>query len=82
MGKVATVFKVYAEDISMTDSIKADISNTLKPNGIQIDDIGFGIKVLKVMFIHEDQEGSTSFEEGLRKVKGVRDVEVEDETLI
>jgi translation elongation factor EF-1beta len=82
MGKVATVFKVYAEDISQTDSIKAQISSTLKPTGIQVDDIGFGIRVIKVMFVHEDKEGSTSYEEGLRKVKGVRDVEVDDETLI
>ena len=82
MGKVATVFKVYAEDIAQTDSIKAEISKDFKPTGIQVDDIGFGIKVIKVMFVHEDQDGSTSYEEGLRKIKGVRDVEVEDETLI
>ncbi len=82
MGKVATVFKVYAEDIAQTDSIKAEILKVLKPTGIQVDDIGFGIKVIKVMFVHEDQDGSTGYEEGLRKIKGVRDVEVEDETLI
>ena len=82
MGKVATVFKVYAEDMAQTDSIKAQIASTLKPTGVQVDDIGFGIRVIKVMFVHEDQEGSTSYEDGLRKINGVRDVEVEDETLI
>ncbi len=82
MGKVATVFKVYAEDIAQTDSIAKQISSSLKPTGVQVDDIGFGIKVIKVMFVHEDQDGSTSYEESLRKISGVRDVEVEDETLI
>ncbi len=82
MGKVATVFKIYLEDIAQADSISKQISQELKPTGVQVDDIGFGIKVIKVMFVHEDQEGSTSFEEGLRKISGIKDVEVEDETLI
>lgn len=82
MGKVATVFKVYAEDVSKSDSIRAEIVKGLKPESIQVEEIGFGIKVIKVMFVHEDQEGSTRFEEALRKVGGVKDVEVDDETLL
>ena len=79
MGKVATVFKVYSDN---PDAVKSKITSALKPTGIQVDDIGFGIKIIKVMFVHEDKEGSTHFEEGLRKIEGVRDVEVDDETLL
>ncbi len=79
MGKVATVFKVYADD---ADAVKLRIVSALKPTGIQVEDIAYGIKIIKVMFVHEDKEGSTSYEDGLRKIDGVRDVEVDDETLI
>ena len=79
MGKVATLFKVYADD---ADTVKPLIVSTLKPTSIQIEEIGFGIKVLKVMFVHEDNEGSTKYEEGLRNIAGVRDVEVAEESLL
>jgi translation elongation factor EF-1beta len=82
MGKVATVFKVYSEDVSNTDAIKARIAGAMKPTGIQVEEIGFGIKIIKVMFVHEDGEGSTQYEDGLRKIEGVKDVEVDEETLL
>ncbi|MHB1830484.1 MAG: hypothetical protein ACYCO0_03765 [Candidatus Micrarchaeaceae archaeon] len=79
MGKVATVFKVYSDD---ADSVKARISSEMKPQSIQLEDIGFGIKIIKVMFVHEDKDGSTEYEDKLKKIEGIRDVEVDEETLI
>lgn len=79
MGKVATLFKVYSDD---ADAVRPLIVSSLKPTSIQIEEIGFGIKVIKVMFVHEDSEGSTKYEEGLRAVTGVRDVEVAEESLL
>jgi translation elongation factor EF-1beta len=79
MGKVATLFKVYADD---AEAAKTKIVAELKPTSIQVEEIGFGIKVIKVMFIHEDQEGSTNFEEGLKRIDGVHDVEVAEESLL
>jgi translation elongation factor EF-1beta len=81
MGSVATVFKVYPEPGS-EDAAKKEIEAILKPKGIQVEEIAFGIKVIKVLFVHDDKEGSTELEEKLRKVKGINEVEVEDETLI
>ncbi len=81
MGSVATVFKVYPEPGS-EDAAKKEIEAKLKPKGIQVEEIAFGIKVIKVLFVHDDKEGSTELEEKLRKVKGINEVEVEDETLI
>ncbi|MCL4365340.1 MAG: hypothetical protein M1569_03485 [Candidatus Marsarchaeota archaeon] len=79
MGKVATLFKVYADN---ADTVSQLIVSTLKPTSVQVEEIGFGIKVIKVMFVHEDNEGSTKYEEGLRKIAGVRDVEVAEESLL
>ncbi len=81
MGKVATVFKVYIENGKEAEVSKA-IKEKLKPNGMQIEEVAFGIKVLKVMFVHEDEEGSTSFEDGLRKIPDVTEVEIEGESLL
>lgn len=81
MGNVATVFKVYMAEGKEQDITK-DIKEKLKPTSMQIEEIAFGIKILKVMFVHEDTEGSTVFEEKLRKIKGVNEVEVADESLL
>ncbi len=82
MGKVATVFKVYAEDGADPESILKSISAEMKPTSVQMEDIGFGIKVIKVMFVHEDSDGSTEYESKLRKFQGVKEVEVADESLL
>ncbi len=82
MGKVATIFKVFADEPEQTEMVRDEIVKTMKPQSIQLEDIAFGIKVIKVMFVHEDSDGSTSFEEKLKTLKGVKDVEVADQTLL
>ena len=81
MGSVATVFKVYIENGKENEVSKA-IKETLKPKNMQVEEVAFGIKVAKVLFVHEDTEGSSAFEEKLRKIHGVNEVEVDDETLL
>jgi translation elongation factor EF-1beta len=82
MGKVATIYKVYADDPNQTERIRDDIVKQMKPQSIQLEDVAFGIKVIKVMFVHEDSDGSASYEDGLRKIAGVNEVEVADESLL
>ncbi|MDE1823528.1 MAG: elongation factor 1-beta [Candidatus Micrarchaeota archaeon] len=79
MGMVATVFKVYSDD---TEGTAKAIKEKLSPKSLQLMEIAFGIKVIKVMFVHEDSEGSNIFEDRLRNIEGVKEVEVEDETLL
>lgn len=79
MGMVATVFKVYAED---PDKVMAEIKAKLNPKSMQSEEIAFGIKVLKVMFVHEDSEGSNILEDKLRAISGVSEVEVAEESLL
>ncbi|MDE1851788.1 MAG: elongation factor 1-beta [Candidatus Micrarchaeota archaeon] len=79
MGLVATVFKVYSDD---TDAAAKAIKERLKPKSLQLMEIAFGIKVIKVMFVHEDSEGSNVFEDRLKGIEGVKEVEVEEESLL
>jgi len=81
MGKVGVVFKVYPEN-GEEEKVSKRIAEALKPNGIQLEDVAFGIKVIKVLFIHEDTEGSSVFEEKLKNIEGVKEVEVEEESLL
>ncbi len=81
MGKVAVLFKVYVE-AGQEEIVGRDIAQNLKPNSMQLEEIAFGIKVIKVLFIHEDTEGSDIYEQKLKKVKGVNEVEVAEESLL
>ena len=81
MGNVITLFKVYTEP-GNEEKVSTEIKNSLNPKGMQLEDIAFGIKVIKVMFVHDDSEGSSIIEEKLRKVNGVTEVEVADESLM
>lgn len=82
MSKVAVLFKVYPQE-GMLDKAVANIKEKLKPAAMQTDDIGFGIKVIKVMFKFDDTETSSSkIEEELKKVEGISEIEVEEEGLL
>ncbi len=82
MGKVATIFKVYAEDNVDAQSLSRDMATAFKPTSMQMEEIGFGIKVIKIMFVHDDSEGSTEYEKKLKEFPGVKEVEVEEESLL
>lgn len=81
MGKVATLFTVYADPGHEDKALKA-IKEQLKPNSLQLEDVAFGIKIIKVMFIHDDGEGSEKYEQKLRAIGGINNVEVSEESLI
>lgn len=81
MGDVAVLFRIYAVEGGL-DKVKKEIVEKLKPKGLQIEDVAFGIKTLKVLFIHDDKTGSSDIEEAIKKIPGVNEVEVLEETLI
>jgi translation elongation factor EF-1beta len=82
MASVATLFKVYPKD-DKTESVAAEIRSKLNPKGMQTEDIGFGIKVIKVLFTFDDSKTSSSkIEESIRALSGVGEVEVEEESLV
>ncbi len=80
MGKVATTFKIHFDN-DKEDNIK-DALTKLGAKDIEIEELAFGIKVIKALFIHDDNEGSSDIEEHIKGIDGVSQVDVIDETLI
>jgi len=80
MGKVSVLAKVFPEDFEEIEKIREEINSKFNVKDYKIEDIGFGIKVLKVLILSEDT--GINFEEELKKVKGVSEVEIESITLI
>ncbi|MCL4381780.1 hypothetical protein M1614_02270 [Candidatus Marsarchaeota archaeon] len=81
MSEVSIIFKVYPAEGNIEELIQE--INKLKPKDIKTEEIGFGIKIAKVMFVFDDTKTSSSkIEEMLKNSKGVGEVEVEEESLL
>ncbi|MGC8478378.1 MAG: hypothetical protein ACP5NE_00395 [Candidatus Micrarchaeia archaeon] len=81
MSKVGVVFKVYAEEGKL-ESVAAEVKK-LEPQDMRQEELAFGIKVLKVLFVFDDSKaGSSNIEEKLKGIEGVSEVDVEEETLV
>ncbi|MCL4372373.1 hypothetical protein M1373_03590 [Candidatus Marsarchaeota archaeon] len=82
MSRIGVVFNVYPEEGKM-DSVVRQIKEKMKPASIEAQDIAFGIKVLKVFFVFEESETtSTKLEEGLKSISGVSQIDVSEESLV
>ncbi len=82
MSTVAVLFRVYPKD-GMIDTVMQTISNSLKPVGMQAEDIAFGIKTIKILFRFDDEKtGSSIIEKSLKDLEGVDEVEVLEESLV
>ncbi|MEK6979732.1 MAG: elongation factor 1-beta [Candidatus Micrarchaeota archaeon] len=81
MYDVMAVFKIFAEDSNNLGVIRSAIEKLEigKVHSSSEEDIGFGIKVLKVIFLlNDDSGGMDALEEKIRGISGVSQVEVED----
>ncbi|MEM2974281.1 MAG: elongation factor 1-beta [Candidatus Micrarchaeia archaeon] len=81
MGNVSVTVKIYPEDPSKIEEIKVEIAKIGRLVDSKVEDVGFGIKALRVMFIVPDSEGG-DMEERLNAIEGVSQVQVECVTLI
>ncbi len=82
MSKVAVIFKIYPKENGLDTALR-EIKDKLKPAAIQSEDVAFGIKVIKARFVFDDANSSSSnMEDSIRKLDGVGEVEVEEESLI
>lgn len=81
MGNVAVLFRLYTEE-GKEEEVRKEVIAKLSPKGTELEDVAFGIKVVKVLFIHDDKVGSSDIEEKLKKITNVKEVEVIEETLI
>jgi translation elongation factor EF-1beta len=83
MSSVAVLFKVYPKENMLDKALDSIKKMNPAPAGMQTDEIGFGITVIKVLFKFDDDKTSSSkIEDELRKVEGVGELEVEEEGLI
>lgn len=73
--------KIYCEDPSKFDKIKAEVAKIGRLADARIEEIGFGVKALKVMFVVPDNLGG-DMEEKLNAIEGVSQAQVEEVTLI
>ena len=81
MSMVSVIFRVYPEE-NRFDSVVSALKG-IEARDVKAEDIGFGIKVIKVMFVFDDTKtNSSSIEEAVKKVDGVSEVEVEEESLV
>ena len=79
---VGVLFKVYPAE-NEAEAVAQRIKDEMKPQSIAIDEIGFGIKILKPFFTFDDKTNtSMKIEEQLKKIKGVSEVEVIEESLL
>ncbi|MBU0532105.1 hypothetical protein KKB44_01290 [Candidatus Micrarchaeota archaeon] len=75
---VVAQLKVYVENPEQMDSVKTGIENLAKVQDFKEEDVGFGIKVLKVTILMMDSEGGMDeLEEKIKTLENVSQVEVE-----
>jgi elongation factor 1-beta len=83
MTNVLAIIKVLPESVDTSmEELQNAISDTLPSRvsikKVEIEDIGFGIKALRLNLVLPDEAGGTDLvEETIRKVQGVSDVQVE-----
>lgn len=75
---VVAQLKVYVDDSSALDAVKAGIEKLAKVQNFAEEDVGFGIKALKVTVLMADEEGGMDkLEESIKGIQNVSQVEVE-----
>ncbi|MFA5411855.1 MAG: hypothetical protein WC350_00710 [Candidatus Micrarchaeia archaeon] len=76
MAKVSVTLKVFPEDPSALDALKAEVSKVVQIVESKEEDIGFGVKALSIRFLMEESAGVDAIEEKIASIKGVSQVQV------
>lgn len=88
MGDVAVILKVLPEDNEidvekLKSQIVEEIKNVCKLNKSGLEEIGFGLRAIRLEVIVPDEEGKIDkVETNISRVKGVGQVDTEDVTLL
>jgi elongation factor 1-beta len=88
LGKVAVAFKVMPSDENkdltvIEKGLKADLSKNFALGNCTVEELAFGIKVLKLIVIMGDEGGLVdSVEQRIRSFSDVGEVEIEEVSLI
>ncbi|MEW5996922.1 MAG: elongation factor 1-beta [Candidatus Micrarchaeota archaeon] len=76
MAKVSVTLKVFPEDPSGLDALKAAISKVVEIAETREEDIGFGVKALIIRFLMDDAGGIDAVEEKIASIDGVSQVQI------
>ena len=83
MGKLMATYRVYPVEGQDVEKLASTLAKLEKVRGVQTEPIAFGLKIIKIAFMLDNATDNTDVvEEKLRKVKGVRDIETIEVTLI
>lgn len=88
MGDVAVVLKVLPEDSELDinllkTSVEEEVRGVCKLNKSELQEIGFGLKAIRLEVIVPDEEGKIDkVETSISRIKGVGQVDTEDVTLL
>ena len=78
MGEVAATFKIFVEDMEKFNEVKAEIQK-LGAKAMVDEEVGFGIKTIKAVFIIGDAGGEIDkLEASLSAIKGVSEIRSEE----
>ena len=81
MSDVGIIFKIFAKE-NDTDAVIGELKE-LKPAGVSVEEIAFGIKAVKAFFKFDDSQiTSASIEDKIRALKSVSEIEVVEESLL
>ena len=81
MGNVSVIAKIYPEDPSKLEELKKNLEKLGRIADARVEEIGFGVKALRVMIIVPDSEGG-DMEEKIKGIKGVSQVQIEEVNLV
>ena len=84
MGDVGIIYKILPEDLEVNvedlmKRIEEQVKDMVKIKGMQIKPIAFGLNAILMYIIVKDEAGITEkFEEKVKSIKGVGEIEVEE----
>jgi translation elongation factor EF-1beta len=82
VSTVVVIFRVYPKE-GMLEGATSEIKDKLRPFDMRIEEVAFGIKLIRAAFkFNDDQMGSSKIEDQIKALDSVGEVEVEEETLL
>ncbi|MFA5382753.1 MAG: elongation factor 1-beta [Candidatus Micrarchaeia archaeon] len=77
MADVAVNVKISSEEQDNLEELIEKIKKVCRVNTAELEDIGFGIKIIKAqIFVDDKDEGFDEVEERIKAVEGVSEIDV------
>lgn len=77
-NEVAVSMKIFLEDQGKMDETVAEIGKVVKVTSTKTEDIGFGIKALKIIFLMPDGGGIDEIEEKIAAIPNISQAQTEE----